>query len=522
MRTVVYARLAVFVCCGGLFAQTPPDAAQTPLTPEQEREQQIRQFDPLYRPDDPDKVKADKEAEKRRQQEDSPTPGSIADSQTPPPQRSGPQVEDDTADNQKQEYSGPAVLSRSYSINQLVTPKQLTWSESVGVSTSHDVGIGQPGPNGAVGAGGTLQGTTVNWSMSGGHTFGHDTLHIGYAGSMAYYPDSSLYTGANHSLSATYAHVVSRRISLGMSFSGSVFSANAALQSPAVGPETIANANLATSPSIAIFDTGSKQMNIGANLGWQLNSRLSFTYSGSYFGVERNSAALLGVSGKQAGASGNYRLTRKTTIGASYSYSQYVYPHGSETSDVQSVSLIYSYALNRSTQVRFNGGLSREESLGLQVVPINPIIAALLGVSSGVIDAYQSYRGTNVSAQLIHDFRKGRTASFSYARGITPGNGLSQTSQQETMSLSGGARIFRTYGLSARLSRDSLTSLTQNVGQYRTETAQLSISRAYKKGVGVNFSINYSYFEIASFASLRNQLFISSGFSWSSARLWPF
>jgi hypothetical protein len=540
MQTVVYVRLSApargflcfAACCAALLAQTsatqtpaPLDPATSPLAPVEERDQAIRQYDPLDQADAAARARADREAEKRRQEDRRPTPGSIADSQTDGqivPRRSGPQVLDDTAESTAQEYTGPAVLSRNYSINQAVLTKGLNWSESIFVGTSFDTGLGQIATNGSPASTGQLQGTQIGYSLSGGHAFGHDSLHISYSGSMAYYPGSSFYTGSNGALSASYSHVVSRRISTGLSFSGSQTSANAALLNPSVGPGTIANVNLATSPDIAVFDTGSKQGSLAANLSWQLTSRTSFSFNGSYFGVLRNSAALNGMSGEQTGVSGNYRLTRKTTVGASYSFSQYVYPHGIETSDSQSVSLIYSYALSRSTQLRFNGGVSRTESLGLQVVPINPIIAALLGQTSGVIDAYRSFRGTNLSAQVIHDFHKGSTLSLSYARGITPGNGLFQTSQQESIASNAGIKLFRTYGLSIGAGRDRIVSVTQNLGQYVTEYATVSMARSYKKGLGVNFSLNYRHFEIATLGNLRDQLSVSSGFSWSSSRLWPF
>ena len=97
--------------------------------------------------------------------------------------------------------------------------------------------------------------------------------------------------------------------------------------------------------------------------------------------------ALLGVTGQQARGDVNYRLTRKTTIGTYYSFSHYLYPHGFGNSDTNTAGLIYSYAFSRTMQIRLRGGLSRVESLGLQSVEINPVIAALLGQSSGIVDS---------------------------------------------------------------------------------------------------------------------------------------
>src|SRR5579863_6563808 len=54
--------------------------AQPPLTPEQQLEQQIRQVDPLAKSDKELKQrdKSDRDAEKRSEQDQTPTPGSIA------------------------------------------------------------------------------------------------------------------------------------------------------------------------------------------------------------------------------------------------------------------------------------------------------------------------------------------------------------------------------------------------------------------------------------------------------------
>jgi len=532
MQLAVQARTSVLMCLALLganaFAQVPirkgpgvvdqpPDETQTPLTPAQQREKDIQAVDPVYRKERAEKEKAAREAARRREQDQQAAPGSIAaDNQ----QRSGPSVSDPNA---PQQYAGPTVLSRSYSVNQSIMPRDLTWKESASVSSSYDTGLTQVAPNGGSSSESELQGTQIGWALSGGKVLGgHDQFGLNYSGGMTYYPGSSFYTGANHTLAANFSHVISKRLRLGVNVVGSDLSANSALQNLTPGPATIANVDLATSPGIAVVDTGSKQYTAAANLSWQLTGRLSFSFNGSTFGVTRNSAALYGVTGEQTGAQGTYRLTKKITVGGSYGYSEYVYPHGTGTSDTQSAGGIFSYALNSSTQLRFNGGLSRVESLGLQTVPLSPLIAALLGETTGIIDAYQTFRSTDVSAQLVRDFHRYGSLSFSYARGVTPGNGLFQTSEQESMSVGGNRKVLRDYRLSMSAGRDKLISVTQNLGQYTSEYASLSLGRSYKKGVGVSFSVSYRHFEIASLSSLKNQLSISSGFSWSSARLWPF
>jgi hypothetical protein len=552
MRTAVYTRLAIPVWVGLLFAQavfaqtqaqpapqtgTPqdqPDPGQLPPTPLQERDRQIRQVDPLDRSaqDSKDKdTKATSEGEKRQNPDQAPLPGSIAATEQSSARPSGPQVvDDDNAEAPVQEYSGPAVLSRSYSISQQLIPEQVKWTESVGLSSVYDSGLVRTvNPDGSPGPASTLIGTMVNWSFAGRHYFRRDMVSVNYTGNWSQYSGGGAYSGTNQNLSVAYSHVLSRRLTLNLSGAGIIYSLNSVLENQPVGSETIANINLATSPNIQIYDVGGKQFSSRADLTWQVTARLSFNMGTTYFAVEQDSALLLGMTGQQARGDVNYRLTQRTTVGAYYSFSHYLYPHGFGNSDTNTAGLIYSYAFNRTTQLRFRGGLSEVESLGLETVQINPSIAALLGESSGVVDSYATYKTTDFSVQFVKDFRGGkRTASLAYAHGISPGNGVFQTSEQESISASLTTRVFQSYSLSLGAGRDTLTSIgvsqIQSLGKYQSEYARLSLNRAYRRGIGASVTVEYRYFDVDALGYLRNQLRITSGITWGSGtgRLWPF
>ena len=551
MRAWVYALLAVSACAGVVFAQAvpgndvpgqtssegqtppqtqtaegPPESSQSPLAPVRERNQQIRQFDPLDRDDKEsrDKAKAARDAEKRRGQDQTATPGSIAASEQNSARRSGPQVvEDEQAP--VQEYSGPAVLSRSYSINRPLIPEQLKWQESVGLNSVYDSGISREiNPNGSLGSPLTLWGAQLTWGLSGRHYFRRDQVGMSYNGNWSQYSGSGGFTGMNQSITADYEHVLSRRLALNLSGTGSILSQNYSLENQPVGPETISNINLASSPNIQIFDNGAKQFSSEADLTWQKSSRLSFSAGTSWFGIARDSPQLLGVTGNQARGDVNYRWSRKMTVGSYYSFSRYLYPHGVGNSATNTVGAIGSYAFNRTTQIRFRGGFSWVETLALQTVQINPLIAALLGVSTGIIDSYTTFRTTDLSGQFVKDFRGGATASLAYARGVSPGNGVYQTSRQESISASLTAKVFRTYTFQAGLGRDTLSAVGQVLGRYQSEYGRVSLNKGYKRGIGLSLTAEYRYFDVANLGFLRNQLRIASGITWSPAagRLWPF
>jgi hypothetical protein len=502
-----------------------PTQPQRPLTPEEQRAKQIRQFDPLDRTaadkEAKAREKAAREAEKDNAKQNPPLPGSIAADDA---QRAGPRVaESDGGDEPVQEYTGPAVLSRSYSVNRPLIPQELKWNETVGFSAVYDSGLAAFTPSGSVTTSSPV-GTNLNWSLSGRHYFGHDQIAVSYSGGFAQYAESSGLTGLNNALAVDYSHVFSRRFSVNLGVDGMALSQNYALINPEVGPNTtVANVNLGTSPNVQITDNGVKQMSLQADFVWQKTARLSFDGGGSYFMVVRDTPGLLGMTGSQGHVDVNYRLTRKMTVGSYYSVSEYTYEHGYGTSHVNTVGAIYSYAFSKSLQLRVRGGISYIDGVGYQQIPVAPSIAALLGVNFGIVDVSSNSSTSDISAQIVKDFGRSRTVNVAYAHGIAPGNGLFQTSTQENISASFAARIFRRYDLQLGLGYTTLSSVTEALGTYRSDYARISISRPISRAMSASFSVDLRHYDITNFTSLQNEFRLSAGISWNrSGRLLPF
>jgi hypothetical protein len=515
---------------------TDPEAERKrPLTPEEERAKQVKQFDPLDRTPDvtPDSGQAnptqntpDATQPNAPSQVQTPLPNSIAASNQDAASRRGPQVIGDGDSAAAQEYTGPAVLSRSYSLNRPMIPETLKWRESLGINTVYDSGVVSASTDQTGSINDTSSfGNQITWGFGGRHYWRKDQLGLSFQGNYTT-ASAQAASGSNMSLNLDYSHVITRRLSLQVSAIGTMYSQNYALQNPAVAADTtIANINLGTSPDVQIFDNGTKQLSTHVALEWQQNARLSFSFGGAWFTTVRDSSALIGITGQQANADVNYRLTRKTTIGAYYSFSYYLYPKGTGQSDTHTVGAIYSYALTRTTQLRFRGGMSHTETLGLETVPIlDPLIVALLGQSSGIIDAYHASNGADISAEFVHDFRGARSANVSYANGITPGNGVFLTSQQRTISAGFNARFLRRYTVSIGGGQSTLSSQAQTLGKYTSQYATVSLSRAFPRGISSVLSFNYRHFEIFDAPGAGNEFRVTAGASWSptNSRLWPF
>jgi len=514
--------------------ETPDQShAQLPLTPgpavspAEQRALEIRQFDPMaVDKDSANQEKANAAKDNRGTNQRNPAPGSLAASEQNSAKRSNDTDSGAGVDgsNLVDGYSGPAVLSRSFSTNRPVIFQNQAWTELFGVSGVYDTGVTKvTNPDGSPGDA-ALSGVQLKWSLTGTHYFHHDVLAASYSGNYTNYSGPGGYNGANNSMMVDYTHVISRHVSLNLLESGAILSQNYILANPYLGSASITGTSISSSPNVQISDEGLKQFTSHADLTWQKTARLSFVFGASWFGVSYDNPTLLSSTGEQARADVVYRLTRKTSVGAYYSFTNYLYQRGVGNSNFGTAGLIYSYALSRSMQLRLRGGLSNVRSQGQETVQIAPAIAALLGQSSGIIDSRTTTLTNDISAQFVKDFRHGATASIAFAHGVSPGNGLFMTSEQQSISASATTPFLRRYALMVGFGRDTLVAIGQNLSNYASDYGRISITRRFNRGVACDFSTEFRHYDLASPGAARNELRLVSGFTWGpgEGRLWPF
>ena len=506
------------------------DERERPPTPEELVQEEIRRFDPLDQSDGRDEKKSEaaKAPDGRNDRKLAALPGSIAaEAQTSGNTKRGPRVvAAEDASPVEEEYTGPAVLSRAYTLNRPLIAQDVTWAETFGLGSTFTTGANAaaPGVAGTVADTGTIYGTTLSWGITGRKRWRHDQFSAVFSGQYQRNYGVGAYNGPNTVLGINYTHVISRRVSVTLTENGSMFSQNYTLQNPAALTGTsIADINITSSPNVQIFDTATKQFSSQADVTFQKSTRLSFSAGLTYFAIVRDSAALIGNTGEQARGDVTYRWSRKTTLGPYYSFSHYAYPRGLGVTDTSTAGMVYSYGFSRSLQLRLRAGLSSTQSLGLQVVDLDPLVAALLGRHSGIIDAFRPFKSSDLSGQLTKDFKSGRTVSLAYVRGISPGNGVFQASIQETVGVTAAMRLRRAYTLQFSGSHEKLTSASQTVGSYGGYNAQIATGRTFRGGFAYSFQIGFRSFELSSVQAARNQIQVSSGITWSpaSGKLWP-
>ncbi len=445
-----------------------------------------------------------------------PLPGSVAASNAGSSQTPANSL---TADNTANgpEYTGPAVLSRSYTLSRPMGMQQIKWRVSFGFSYSWDQGQAAVLPNSTGGfTSPNTQSRGYTWGLNGRHTWKHDQLGVAYSGGYSDYSTNS-FSGMNNSLNLDFAHTFSRRLSFQLVESLQSLSQNYSLENPVLEPgSSVANINLATSPNLQLAGNSVRQSNSTASMTFHQTNRLSYDLSASTFVVGRTGAGFVGTTGNQTSGDLNYRLTSKATVGAFYSYTQYQFSHNIARSDSHSAGAIFSYALNRRTQLRSRFGATRIEGLGYQTVALPPQLAAILGQASTIVNAYSLRTISDVSAELVRDFGRSRTASLGYTHGQSPGNGVLLTSYQQTINAGYSTRLLRRVPVSVGYNYSTLTTLSQNdLGNYSNQTWYFGTSREIRRGVSTSFRVDYRMYNLSNSPLSQHDLRFSVSLTWS-------
>jgi hypothetical protein len=189
-----------------------------------------------------------------------------------------------------------------------------------------------------------------------------------------------------------------------------------------------------------------------------------------------------------------YRLTRRTTVGANYRYQHDIFSHIFGGTDIHMFAGSYSVALSRLVEFTGYAGVARVESKFIRQVPIDPAVAAFLGVSSGAEIAHTIGYAPVFGARLSRTFREG-VAFLAAGRSISAGNGLFLTSTSTSVLAGYSYTGIRRWSFNARAGYYRSKSLTLNVGQYNSLTAGVGASRQVARSIHAVFQYSARYYQ---------------------------
>jgi hypothetical protein len=287
-------------------------------------------------------------------------------------------------------------------------------------------------------------------------------------------------------------HQISRHVTFSLRNSGGIYTQNYGL--PTL-PQTVPfDPSTAYIPTNTFFDNRVMYLSTQADLVVQKSARLSYSVGADGFITRYRSSALYGTTGGSARGDIQYRMSRRTTLGAAYNFTHFSFDHIFSGTDLHSFLGSYAVRITKNWELSATAGAIRFETKFIQSVPVDPAIAILIGLSSTRQVAYSREWTPAGSGRLSYTMHRG-VAYISGGRSVTPGNGLFLTST--TTSIIGGYSYTGLKRWSAGISGgyNSSTSLGNYIGQYNAYTVNASLSRQitrYTHGILTLYSRKYA------------------------------
>ena len=372
------------------------------------------------------------------------------------------------------QYGGPAVLTRGQAPAAMAA-SQIDFRPFLSLTGGYEQGINGVGvdPNGQVFnvSSYTVEGTG---GVSGVHSWRRTTVGLDYSISLRHYPGHSFYDGFDQRMLLSVTHQFTRHAMFSLSTNAGISTQNyysqPLQQTVAFDPSTT------YVPTTDFFDNRTSYISTQADLTVQKSTRVSYSMGGTAFATRRRSEALYGVKGSGARGDIQYRLTRRSTIGVGYNYAHYSFAHIFSSTDLHTFLGSYAIRLSRGAEFSAMLGGSRYEAKFIQSVPVDPAIAALIGISSLNQISYTKSWMASGTGRLSYTMKRG-IVFISGGRAVTPGNGLFLTSTTTSVNAGYTYTAMKRWSASANAGYNRSTSIANITGDYASYNASVNVSR---------------------------------------------
>ena len=311
--------------------------------------------------------------------------------------------------------------------------------------------------------------------ISGSHTWRYTSIGLSFVGGYSHFAGYTSYDTTDVSLLLGFKHHFSRHVALNWNNTLAVFKRDAGFLS-SLSPAVPFDPNQASAPTTDFFNNRTISGSSNLSLVVQRSTRLSMSFGGGFFETNRAAVGLYGVTGETATGDVQYRMSRRATIGATYSYSHYGFSHVISNSDMHGAAGTFAYQLSRWWEFSGFAGVERVETKFVQNVPVDPAVQAIIGITESSQIVYSVRYVPNWSGRISRTFHKG-VLYASAGHSVTPGNGLFLTSEATMV---GGGYTYtglRRWSFGANISYQQAKSIGNVIGDYGGTLGYLSMSR---------------------------------------------
>lgn len=390
---------------------------------------------------------------------------------------------------------------------------QLSFRPYFEISAVYDTGLAGVAVN-SKGELGNISSAGVNFAggISGTHSWRHTQIGLEYHGDINQYQKATYYDSVNQSLFLSFRHQFTRHVYVNFRESAGEYSTE--LASASLQQAVSFDPSQSSLPTTDFFDNRTIYLNSQADLVYQRSARLSFSVGANGFINRRRSTALYGVTGASAVGDMQYRITRRSTIGANYTYTNYSFTRIFSGTDIHAFSGTFAMQLTKNLEFSAYGGVSRVETKLEQEIPVDPAIAALLGITSGLtISHILEYIPTG-SGRLSRKFHNG-VAYVSGGRMVNPGNGLFLTSANTAVTGGYTYTGLRRWSFNSTFNFNRASTIG-TVGSYGNTGGTLMVSRQLVKSFHVVGSFTANQYESAQYSQYNRVIYMARlGLGWT-------
>jgi hypothetical protein len=328
---------------------------------------------------------------------------------------------------------------------------------------------------------------SFGYAVGGGVQLSHlwktADLGLSYSGAYQHYRSTLFASGPTQNLVLGFSKRFSRRWSLSLSeaagiylYGESYYSTHATNTNPVV-----------TNP----FSTQTRYSSSEISLRYRQTRRLSYVFTGSYSLYRYNGPHGIGANDIGASFGADYEISRRTTVGATYSYSYFRYQSHAGFDHLNGIHGTITHVFSQRWTGSATAGVTRSNASGTISVPVTIITGSGQTLTGYEVGAYHNTRFVpSISGSLTHLYRRSQF-SLSGGQGISSGNGVYLASRNRYV---GGVYTYnwRNSVFSAGASYTQLSSISNNVDYgYSSENLTIGYGHNLIRYISANFRYDF-------------------------------
>lgn len=341
----------------------------------------------------------------------------------------------------------------------------------LGLQSSYNTGLTsvRTGPGGEIFTD-AQTGLEANWGIYGTKQWKRNQTQLSYTGDYRKFSGGA-FGGTNQLLDLSHSIILTKRMSLdGVASAGTLNQAFGGSVQPNFS-DGFLNPGI---PTNSLFDIRTNFVSVNGGLTYNLSPRTSFSFTGGGYNVNRRNFGLFSVNGVTARADVARRINKRTTVGMDYTFLTFQFSRQFGDTYIHGLSAYLARQFGRNWELNARLGAMRLEILAERAVQIDPVIAEIIGVSTGSEVSYSKPILGSGSLSLTRSSRQG-AVTMQVSRTVNPGNGLILTAQSDQASIGYNRRLSRKLNVDASYNYNRLRGLGLITGTFENHGAGLGL-----------------------------------------------